>query len=421
MPTSASDRSLTPSTVWLARGRHTGTAPGEVLRGHLQRIKEDGGIDDFRELAQDDRPEGQQVFEARWRVPEEVTVRARLELAEEADREQAREWTLIAEAEAPWNRRWPSPATRFWPEDPWDIDGQWDHTRIPGLRFREVNALPPDDKELRRVLRAALREEWAVHLVVHEAMTPDARGREPLLRFLPPSLRDRVVEHRAAPHQLRAVNWALKDAGIELPRGGAVVLPAGGLEPDGHSVRTVFLDGTEPTELVDMVIEFAAEPRQLPEGAADFLASLRDDWHLLTLEEELVRERQLVAMYADALDAMTKSRDLYREAADRAHEALEVYREQVASLPVDTTSEPSALRPVPSPLQGLTRTFERFKGAGWGRPKPRELTGTSDAAKSPGADGTSGAPESADAPDAPKSPGASSTSDAPKSPEKQGE
>ncbi|CAM5746164.1 hypothetical protein SAFG77S_11868 [Streptomyces afghaniensis] len=39
--------------------------------------------------------------------------------------------------------------------------------------------------------------------------------------------------------------------------------------------------------------------------------------HLLTLEEELERQRGLVAMYAEALEAMTKSRDLYREAAER--------------------------------------------------------------------------------------------------------
>ncbi|CAM5311021.1 PE-PGRS family protein OS=Streptomyces griseomycini OX=66895 GN=FHS37_005422 PE=4 SV=1 [Streptomyces griseomycini] len=72
---------------------------------------------------------------------------------------------------------------------------------------------------------------------------------------------------------------------------------------------------------------FDALPRPLPDGAQDALTALREDWRLLTLEEELARERELVAMYAEALDAMTKSRDLYREAAERAHEALAAYRE----------------------------------------------------------------------------------------------
>jgi uncharacterized membrane protein YccC len=64
-------------------------------------------------------------------------------------------------------------------------------------------------------------------------------------------------------------------------------------------------------------------------------------------------------MYAEALEAMTKSRDLYREAAERAHEALASYQESAEAAPV--RQRPSDT-PVASPLQHLTRTFERFKG-----------------------------------------------------------
>ena len=42
-------------------------------------------------------------------------------------------------------------------------------------------------------------------------------------------------------------------------------------------------------------------------------------------------------MYAEALKAMTKSRDLYREATERAHEALAAYREAA-----DARSAPSS-------------------------------------------------------------------------------
>ncbi|MEV0981469.1 hypothetical protein [Streptomyces sp. NPDC049915] len=359
-PTDRTDPSTTPPTLWPARGRFLGSAAAGVLRRHLQRLKDDGAVQDFLELPEDESPAGQRVFEARWQVPEAVTVRARLTVAMGAGHGQ--EWLLVAEAERPWDLRWPSPAGVFWPAEP---DGGWAHESATGLRFLQVNALPEDDKALRRVLKDALRDRWSVHVVVHEAMTPDERGRGPLTRFLPPGLHHRVVEHRAAPHQLRALNYALRDAGVEVPRGGAAVLP-GAPVPDGwsaadFSVRSVFLDGSEPVELVDAVTRFAALARPLPDGAAEQLGALREGWHLYTLEEELERQRALVAMYAEALEAMTRSRDLYREAAERAHEALAAYRETAAATVGD---QPAPARPVGGPLQQLTRTFERLKISG---------------------------------------------------------
>ncbi|MBX9392125.1 hypothetical protein K4749_00560 [Streptomyces sp. TRM72054] len=369
MPTSSSVRPMTPPTVWLARGRHVGPAAEDVLRRHVQQLKDSGVLRDWLELpAAEDAQE--RVFEARWETGEGVIVRARLSLAHHGPAD-GREWLLAAEAEAAWDPRWPSPATMFWPDDP---DAPWDHEAETGaeLRFRDVNPLPSDDKELRRVLRGAARSGWSVHVVVHEAMTPDARGRLPLARLLPPGLRHRVVEHRAAPHQLRAVNWALRDSGVQVPRGGAVVLPGApapeGYDGDAFAVRSVFLDGSEPAELIETLSRFAASARPLPDGAEEVLAVLREDWHLLTLEEELARERALVKMYAEALEAMTRSRDLYREAAERAHEALTAYRESAAALPEPPAPEQPRDTPTASPLQQLTRTLERLKGGKGRRP-----------------------------------------------------
>ncbi len=157
-------------------------------------------------------------------------------------------------------------------------------------------------------------------------------------------------------------NWALRDSGVQVPRGGAVVLP-GTPAPEGYdaedfSVRAVFLDGSEPADLVKAVTRFAALPRPLPDGAEAPLTALREEWHLLTLQEELDRQRGLVAMYAEALEAMTKSRDLYREAAERAHEALTAFQESAETAPA--RQQPSG-PPAASPLQQLTRTFERLK------------------------------------------------------------
>ncbi|MFJ9147878.1 hypothetical protein ACIRP7_07340 [Streptomyces sp. NPDC102270] len=341
-----------PSTVWLAHGRHLGSDAADVLRRNLERLKENATLDDFQEPSETgDAPE--RIFEARWRVADEVTVRARLSLAPVSSGGQ--EWVLAAEAEQPWDLRWPSPATMFWPDGD---DVFWDRDAATGLRLRDLSMLPEEDKDVRRVLRQAVRGSWAVHVVVHEAMTPGASGRRPLADMLPPSLRHRVVEHRAQPHQLRVLNWAVKEFGVEVPRGGAVVLPGTPVPPgfDGQdfSVRNVFLDGSEPTELIATVTRYAAMPKPLPAGAEAAVTALREQWQLLTLEEELERERALVAMYAEALEAMTKSRDLYREAAERANEALAIYRENAP--------EPRADPEAASPLQQLSKTFGRWKG-----------------------------------------------------------
>ncbi|MFI8091221.1 hypothetical protein ACIF9R_23360 [Streptomyces sp. NPDC086080] len=359
MPNSSTAHATIPPTVWLARGRHTGNRADEALRRGLRRLKDGRAIDDFLELpAADTAPD--LVFESRTRVAREVTVRARLSLA--PGTAEGREWTLVAEAELPWDRAWPSPTGMFWePEQ----DADWNHDAATGLRPGELNPLPDDDKAVRRLLRDCVRDAWHIHVVVHEAMTTDERGRVPLAHWLPPGLRHRVVEHRAAPQQLRVANWALREFGVQVPRGGAAVLP-GAPVPEGYdagafAVRAVFLDGTEPAGLVDAVTRYDATARALPDGARAALTALREDWHLLTLAEELERERALVAMYAEALEAMTKSRDLYREAAERAHEALAACQDASSDVPA-ARQPPAAPGPAPSsPLQQLTRTLERLK------------------------------------------------------------
>ncbi|MFE3637739.1 hypothetical protein [Streptomyces sp. NPDC059168] len=408
MSNSATDHATIPQTVWAARGRHPGPGAEDVVRRTLERRRESGSIDDFAEPpAPDASPE--RVFEARWRAGGTVTVRARLTLVPRADRPEGQEWTLVAEAERPWDETWPSPATLFWPEDgPADgADGDWDHhPTVAGPRSGRVNPLPDDDRETRRRLKEAARESWCAHVVVHEAMTPGEQGRLPLARLLPPGLRHRVMEHRAAPQQFRAVNWALKDLGVEVPRGGAVLLPPdpapGGYDAREHSVRTVFLDGSEPAELVAALRHFLAVPRPMPRGMREALADLRENWTLTTLQEELERQRELVTMYAGALEAMTRSRDLYREAAEQAHQALAALRE--APSPAALPQQQRSGARTPAALQQLTRTFERLRFPAKGpRPAP------SPDAPSPGAPaGGAGGPGIPDEPDIPEVPGAES-------------
>ncbi|MFF9915376.1 hypothetical protein [Streptomyces sp. NPDC013457] len=317
-----------------------------------------------RDEAADPGPSARRVFEARWRVAGDVTVRAQLTTYEPESRRTGNEsevaWVLAAEAETAWQASWPSPATVFWPDSD---QVAWDHDRVPGGRLRTVNHLPKDDGELRRLLRDCSRQSWFIHVVVHEAMTPDALGRRPVTAFLPPSIKHRVIEHRATPEQALIADFAMKrELGVGLPRGGAVVLPSTpqtpGYDAERFTVGDVFLDGTEPTELLRKITEFASLPRPLPDGAEQALTRLRQGWHLLTPDEELVHARAMVTRYAEALKAMTASCDLYREAAESAHAAL---AEATSGSNAPRTLAPPAAEQDTSPLKSLTKSLGIFR------------------------------------------------------------
>jgi hypothetical protein len=313
-----------------------------------------------RDASADPGPSARRVFEARWRVAGDVTVRAQLTTFEPESRPAGNgsevAWVLAAEAERAWEAGWPSPATMFWPDSD---QVAWDHDRVPGGRLRSTHYLPKDDGELRRLLRDCTRQSWFIHVVVHEAMTPDALGRRPVTAFLPPSLKHRVVEHRATPEQALIADFAMKrELGVGLPRGGAVVLPltpqAQGYDPERFTVGDVFLDGTEPTVLLQKITEFASLPRPLPDGAEQALARLHHGWHLLTPDEELVHARAMVTWYAEALKAMTASCDLYREAAESAHAAL---AEATGGGNVPRPSAPAPAEQDASPLKSFTKSL----------------------------------------------------------------
>lgn len=392
MPKTSSSVTIAPDTTWLGHGRHLGPSPEQDVRRNLIALKAAGVIDDFLDLdpsaAMAGGPGGlppaldtadgatapdsaaRRLFEARWRVAGDITVRAQLTTYDVPGRQrdgQAVAWTLAAEAEGTWDQRWPSPATMFWPDDDRIA---WDHDAVPGPRLRTTTPLPADDKEMRHLLKDCARTSWNIHVVVHEAMTPDARGRLPLTPFLPPSLRHRVVEHRAAPEQFHIVNYAVKDLRVRVPRGGAAILPTASASPEfdaeRFAVRSVFLNGSEPTELVEKITAFAGLPRTLTADAEQALDGLRRRWHLLTLEEELAYTRQLVTKYAEALDAMTASRDLYREAAELAQAAL-AEATGSDSLPLPRPAAPR--KPENSARSALTKALGRFKDASRQQPQ----------------------------------------------------
>ncbi|MFJ9037272.1 hypothetical protein ACIRF8_11870 [Streptomyces sp. NPDC102406] len=366
-----------PDTAWLGRGRHLGPEPEQDVRRNLIALKAAGVLDDFLDLdpveaarstvlhprdeTADPGPSARRVFEARWRVADDVTVRAHLTTYDPEGRRKDGDgvtWVLAAEAERVWDPHWPSPATMFWP----DSDRvPWDHYAVPGVRLRTTNYLPKDDDELRHRLRDCTRESWYVHVVVHEAMTPDARGRQPVTTFLPPGLRHRVIEHRATPEQAQIADFAMKrELKLRMPRGGAVILPTAPQDPEydaeRFTVRNVFLDGSEPVELVERIQEFAALTRPLTPDAERALTRLRQGWHLLTPDEELAHAQSMVVRYAEALDAMTTSRDLYREAAEAAQAALAEAGDGVPRLPVIGPARADG-----SPLSALTKALGRFR------------------------------------------------------------
>ncbi|MGW6538127.1 hypothetical protein ACWGBV_08510 [Streptomyces sp. NPDC055051] len=380
MDKNSSSSTTVPDTAWLGRGRHLGPEPERDVRRNLLALKAAGVIDDFLDLdpveaarssdlyprddSADPGPSARRLFEARWRVADGVTVRAQLTTYEPESRRAKSEgvpWVLAAEAERAWEASWPSPATVFWPDSD---QVAWDHHVVPGVRLRTTNHLPKEDDELRRLLRACTRQSWSVHVVVHEAMTPDALGRRPITAFLPPSLRHRVVEHRATPDQALIADFVMKrELGVGIPRGGAVILPpkARVVDHDAErfTVSDVFLDGREPTKLLDRITEFASLPQPLPADAEQVLTRLRQGWHLLTPDEELAHARAMVTRYANALEAMTASCDLYKEAAESALEALAA---ATGGDGVPRPGAPAAGKGDLSPWKALTSSLARFRG-----------------------------------------------------------
>ncbi|MGW6060517.1 hypothetical protein [Streptomyces sp. NPDC055189] len=371
-----------PDTAWLGRGRHIGPEPEQDVRRNLIALKAAGVLDDFLDLdpveaarstvlhprdeSADPGPSARRLFEARWRVADDVTVRAQLTLYDPEARRKEGEgvtWVIAAEAEQTWDAHWPSPALMFWP----DSDRvPWDHDTAADVRLRTVNYLPKDDDELRHLLRDCTRQSWFIHVVVHEAMTPDAKGQQPVTAFLPPGLRHRVIEHRGTPEQAQIADFAMKrELSVRMPRGGAVVLATApqpsGYDAERFTVRSVFLDGSEPTELLDRIKEFAVLPRPLPAEAERALTQLRQGWHLLTADEELTHAQSMVTRYAEALEAMTKSRDLYEQAADAAQAAL---AEVTGGDGVPRPSAAGAAKADGSPLSALTKAFGRFRDPG---------------------------------------------------------
>lgn len=78
----------------------------------------------------------------------------------------------------------------------------------------------------------------------------------------------------------------------------------------------------------------------------------------MTPDEELAHAQGMVIKYAEALDAMTKSCDLYREAAEAAQAALAEF----------TNGDGSPRTPVPgtagagsSPLNAIRKGLGRFR------------------------------------------------------------
>ncbi|WP_199551070.1 hypothetical protein [Streptomyces sp. N35] len=373
---------VTPDTAWLARGRHLGPDPELDARRNLIALKAAGVLDDFLELEPDDAARSsvlyprdaaadpgasaRRVFEARWRVADDVTVRAQLTTYAGKVRRQSQDavtWILAAEADRRWDLDWPSPATMFWPDSG---RAEWDHDMVPDIRLGRTNHLPADDDELRARLKECAKESWYIQLVVHEAMTPDGPGRRPLTAFLPPSLRHQVIEHRATPQQAQIADFALrKERGVRMPRGGAVVLPTAephaGYEAEHFTLHSVFLDGSEPKELVAKIVEFAGLARPLAPDAEAALLRLRRGWHLLSPDEELAHARRMVHHYAEALEAMTQSRDRYQEAAEALQAALSEATDG-KGLPLASPAAPG--KPDSSPLSTFTKALGRFRGPG---------------------------------------------------------
>jgi hypothetical protein len=270
------DGYVLPDSVWLGRGRFHGASAPAAVRRRLARLREDGTVDEFRSWGPDDGP--LHGFDARWRVAGGTVVRATLAL----DRPRpvaVHRWLLVAEAadRRRWDHAWPSPAGLFFPRQPdvpWDCDAERGE-----LRYRAVNVLQlpagagrPRREEVARsraVLAGCADAPWAITLLVHDVTL---RRDVPAVREFVPGLLGRLLELRVPNGSLDAANRLLREHGVRLPRGGAVILPTRpdrpGVSGGEREVPDNRLGMGRPDPLVTALTAFAGRPWVLPRALA---------------------------------------------------------------------------------------------------------------------------------------------------------
>lgn len=329
-----------PDTVWFTTGLGVLDDPATTIEDRLR--EQLGG--DTEAWARHDLEHGKKtVFDVLWTPQPGALVRARLQLSDDGP---AFRWGIIAESNAPWDWTFPSPATLFFPR----AHGcAWDGVAIERLinaklrqpyRYRAANLLRTPGFA-RAVVKAAAESATEFHVLTTDS-DPPAPPVVPLVRFLPPGFTGRVIEHRVLPAAVAAVNAELRDHGLSLPEGGALVLPQRlRHDEDVPSLTVSHLrwSAGRPQELVAAVLGLSSRPLLAPPFVHRSLAELRRTFSVATdqeaiaeLEVELQETRQRATAAAARLEELQEEATRSQTAARTAQVRIEELGEQLSSL-----------------------------------------------------------------------------------------
>ncbi|MFI0742496.1 hypothetical protein ACH4PU_31130 [Streptomyces sp. NPDC021100] len=338
-----------------------------MVEQRLEEMVAAGVVESFARHDYPDEQRPRHMFEARWRLGKDATVRARMTLTGFGD-SLFNTWEIIAEATEPWDWTWPSPVTMFWPKS---SDATWDILGARGLfRYRIAN-LVDCAEAARETIRTALDAQADIHVLTTDDEVEDlGRPIMPLVRYLPASFVGRLIEHRVAPWALSAVNRELKPLGLQLPAAGALIVPQrprlAQIRPTDLVIAQARFSLGRPQALIDAVIRHARFPRHVGADLHRHIALLREQFTLAT-DQEVVEELEedldaAEAQLAEALQVqenlrqeLKKTTQLLDEARQEAHtcgiretEALKAAEEARAALAKAYADREQALATVAS-------------------------------------------------------------------------
>ncbi|MGW6861067.1 hypothetical protein [Streptomyces xanthophaeus] len=304
-----------PPTVWACSGWFVGTAAASLVHGRLDALKAAGTVEDF--LPRVPAEEESTDFHIRWPAAADASVRVHLAVREVPEQGACR-YRLVAEASRPWDWSWPSPLALFAPPTLlWDVCDQ-----STAGRFGHPNRVPTT-AAMRDWLRETTASPWSITVLVHDDAT--TYSDTPVLEGLPPGLTGRVLEYRVFGAQRHAVNRFLRPTGLQLPPGGALILPSRpprtGIRPEALTVKGHPVRGRAP--LLDAVVRYADEPWPASGRFLDRLHGLRDAWPLESERERLDRVLAALADQRLCMGALTVQYAGQRALADTRKAALD--------------------------------------------------------------------------------------------------
>ncbi|PPS89437.1 hypothetical protein [Streptomyces sp. MH60] len=239
-----------PDTVWSTRGRSRVPNFIQSIQARTEDLRQQSRILQLREFD----PDGAGAcrdwwwgFDAAWRTDDGACIRARLQISpDKAETVQAKAtkkslsqpgaapvgmgWLLTAEADQPWQEQWPSPLEMFFDlaknslKDSFFSMCDW----ASGQLTLTDSTLSSQDVPTRDTLAELTSYAPYITVLTHDWQHMDDIREESVpgvVKLLPPSLTGRVVETLLWGDQDQEVNAELGDLKVQVPWGGAVIVP----------------------------------------------------------------------------------------------------------------------------------------------------------------------------------------------------